>query len=216
MDRTGADQARAAATGGLGWLPNGSLTGRVLDHGVMPPILVIGAFGAAGYMLFKMLQGVQQDDAKLLAFRAANGWSFDEIAGELTSGFDQDGDGRLAFDVVKGARMLGESTMKRVDRRWTEPHTVLGLPTGATAVRELHATHSIEPMLRKADADRDGIATRAEMAALLRTFDADANGRLSSAERGQAIAALGKVLISREERTVRIEPATRNPTPTRA
>ena len=177
----------------------------------MPPVLALGALGFAGFMLFKAIQGIQEDNARQEAFRAANGWSLDEVASELTAGFDQDADGRLAFDVVKGARMLGESTSTKVDRRWTEPLRVLGLPTGAMAVRESHVTHSIEPTLRKADTDADGIATRAELATLLRTFDADANGRLSAAEKGQALAALGKVLVAREQKTVGIVPPAPKP-----
>ena len=90
--------------------------------------------------------------------------------------------------------------------------TVLGLPTGAQAVREQVTTHTLEPTLRKADTDTDGVATRAELTALLRGFDTDGNGRLSHAEKGQALAALGRVLVGREEKTVGIVPPAAKPT----
>lgn len=185
----------------------------------MPPVIAIGFLGLAGLLAARFVGALQEaaaeraeTQAQERAFRAANGWSAEEVAAELVSGFDQDNDGRLAFDVVKGASMLGEATSRTLVRRWTESANLFGIPTGVRVMREAHATYTIEPTLRKADADGDGIGTRTEVAALLRSYDDDANGRLSAAERGQALAALGRVLVSREEKTVGIVPP---PTPAR-
>jgi Ca2+-binding EF-hand superfamily protein len=171
----------------------------------MPPILAIGAIAAVGLLAVKIFQQASAEHDRELAFRAANGWSLDEVAKELVGGFDSDRDGRLAFDAVKGVRTLGESVRVDTYAFKTSPGLLgLILPAGTQVIRERRTTYSIEPLLRKADADGDGVATMAEIQQVLRAFDTDGNGRLSAAERAAATTASGEVKVSVDERTVGI------------
>ena len=170
----------------------------------MPPVLALGAVGLIGYGAYRLFANLSAEHERQLAFRAANGWSVEEVAVELLRGFDQDGDGRIAYDVARGAGLVGESQRSRVTRRWSEPLRILGVPTGARTVREEVTSWTIEPTLRKADADHDGITTRAELASMLRSYDSDSDGRLTSGERAAATAALGAVLLGRSKQTVGI------------
>ena len=171
----------------------------------MPPVLALGAIAAFGFLAIRAFQAFAEDQAKQEVFRAANGWSLDELANELTSDFDRDRDGRLAWNAVQGVRLLGESA-RTTTRTWTEPLPTWGAPAGTRAVRERRTMYSIEPLLRKADTDGDGVATRAELIQALRAYDADGNGRATAAEKTRALADLGAVRVSEDTRTVGILP----------
>ncbi len=136
------------------------------------------------------------------AYRAASGWTMAEVAAQLIGDFDQDHDGRLAYQAADGAAALGEARRVVDTQRSTEPLLLLGIPTGAKLIRATTTIGSIESLLRKADADHDGVTTAAEVARLLRTYDADKNGRLSNAERAKALADLGPVIVDTQTRTV--------------
>lgn len=178
----------------------------------MPPVLAIGAVGLLGLAAVKLFTKVAQERAEEQASRAQHGWSLDELAAALTSGYDGDRDGRLAYDAVRGMRTLGEST-KVHTRTWSESPGMLRLvlPAGTRVLRERHETYSIEPTLRKADADQDGVTTRAELVALLRAWDPDGNGRVTKLDYDRALAQLGGVRVHTETRTVGVVPPPTGP-----
>jgi hypothetical protein len=183
----------------------------------MPPVLALGALGALGFGLFKMIQSIQADKQREQQFRAANGWSLAEVAAEVTSGFSHGGDGGYVYDAVNGVKSLTEAT--RVDTRtYTASPGLWGmiLPAGTKLVREERTTWSIEPMLRRADTNHDGVATMAEIAEALRAYDADGNGRLSAAERARASSELQAVKVAHDDRAVGVvspPPAPARPKP---
>jgi len=195
----------------------------------MPP--VIAALGVAALIggtvklfgeLFERSEEERRKEAeaarKEAEFRAANGWSLAEVGVELTEGYDRDGDGRLAFDAVQGVRFAGES-MKTYRRTYTTSYSGYGIAPGTKLLREDTTRYSIEPMLRKADADKDGIVTAAELQALLKTYDPDGNGRVTRAERSRMHTELGEVRVDAETRTVGViqppPPAPAAPAPVR-
>lgn len=163
----------------------------------MPVVAVMGAIALIGFIAARAMQDAKQERD----FRAANGWSLDEVAAQLTAGYDRDGDGRLAYDAVRGMRTLGESQRSET-KTWSEPLRGWFVPAGTMAVKERRTTYTIEPLLRKADADGDGVVTRAELQAVLRAYDPDGSGRLSAAERARATAELAGVVAESETRTV--------------
>lgn len=173
----------------------------------MPPVLAIGAVGLLGLAAVKLFTKVAQERAEEQAFRAQHGWSLDELAAALTEGYDDDKDGRLAYDAVRGMRTLGESTKVYAQTRSESPGMFgLVLPTGTRVLRERRETYSIEPTLRKADADQDGVTNRAELVALLRAWDPDGNGRVTKLDYDRALAQLGGVRVHDESRTVGVVP----------
>ncbi|MCW2923993.1 MAG: hypothetical protein JWM98_1397 [Thermoleophilia bacterium] len=167
----------------------------------MPVVAVMGVIALIGFVAARAMQDAKHERD----FRAANGWSLDEVAAELTAGFDRDGDGRLAYDAVAGVRTLGES-QRTTTKTWSEPLRGWFVPAGTLAVKERRTTYTIEPLLRKADADGDGVVTRAELQAVLRAYDPDGNGRLTAADRARVTAELSGVVASTETRTVGVLP----------
>lgn len=167
----------------------------------MPVVAIIGAIALVSALAIKAIGAYETQQE----FRAKNGWSLDEMFTSLVGKYDRDGDGRLAWNAVMGVRMLGESTLKYTDRR-TEPIYGYRIPTGTVAIKETTSMYSIEPLLRRADVDGDGIATRAEIMAVLRAYDPDGDGRVDAAQRKLMIDEIGSVLVSRDTRTVGIIP----------
>jgi Ca2+-binding EF-hand superfamily protein len=173
-------------------------------------LLIAGAvalINAAG----RAAQEAETAAAKEKAFRDSQGWSGAELVKELFSPYDRDGDGRIGYDVIRGTRALGES-VRTFSRRSTEPLYGYNIPRGTRILKETTATYSIEPMLRKADANNDGIVSTADVLALIGTFDQNRDGRISRAERAEVEVQLSETLVSSETRTVGvIPPATPNP-----
>lgn len=83
---------------------------------------------------------------------------------------------------------------------------------GSRVIREAVTTRTIEPMLRRADTDADGITSRAELLQLLRIYDADGNGRLSHAERARAMGELASVVADTRTNTVGLDVPRPKPT----
>jgi len=167
----------------------------------MPVIAAIGAIALIGYIASVAMKEARQERD----FRAANGYSLDEVLNALIDGFDRNGDGRLAFDAIKGLRTLGEGS-RQWTRTFTERVSGWGIPDGTMAVKERTTLSTIEPLLRVADANHDGVATRAELLAVLRAYDPDGNGRMTSADRGRVLAEHGSVTMSSTTRTIGIIP----------
>jgi len=167
----------------------------------MPVIAAIGGIALIGYLI---AQGMRVADEQR-EFRAANGYSLDEVFQALTGGFDRNGDGRLVYDAILGMRTLSEGS-RVTTRTYSEPLSGWGIPTGTVAVKERRTTRTIEPLLRKADTDHDGIATKVEILAVLRAYDPDGNNRVTTSQRDQLLAEFGSIVAGSDTRVVGIIP----------
>ena len=130
-------------------------------------------------------------DADERAHRAATGWSYSEALTVLLDQFDRNGDGMLSDDRILGMRLFTEARTNvygewRISLAFLEGRSGRGL----VRVRDI-TTWSHDRLLEQADVNRDHIATRTELASVVRTYDADADGRLSVDEFTRLRAELG-------------------------
>jgi hypothetical protein len=123
-------------------------------------------------------------------WRDANGWSMEEAAVELLDRFDRNGDGMVSDDRFLGMRILSEARAST----WSE-HLSYGPLVDRPQWRFVRVRDeqvwSLDRLVARADVNGDHIATRTELDAVLRTYDADGDGRLSADEFGRVRAELG-------------------------
>jgi Ca2+-binding EF-hand superfamily protein len=165
----------------------------------MPPIPIIGALGALAYLGFvarASLHDYEEAQSEETRMRAATGWSLAEVAHMLLDGFDSDHDGTLTGDATRGVANLASELVhvSTVERPW-------GTPTGGM-VQRAQTFDSLEPLARQADRDHDGSVTIAEVAAVLRAYDVDGDGRLRGSELDVALLALGPQRLESHARLV--------------
>jgi hypothetical protein len=124
------------------------------------------------------------------ATRETIGWTLDEAARTLLDQFDDDGDGSLYDQRILGMRIGTEARTSTTEVTYTLG-VLAGRPEYAVVRVRAHTTWTLDRLMKRADVNGDHVAGRTEIHNLLRTYDADGNGRLSAVEFQRARAELG-------------------------
>ncbi len=109
------------------------------------------------------------------------GMDIDAAAKTLLDQFDDDGDGALYDQKFLGIRFGTEARTSTVKVTYTLG-LLVGRPQHDFVKVTTRTTWSLDRLVQKADVNGDRIAGRLEIAAVIRTYDTNGDGRLSNDE----------------------------------
>lgn len=133
--------------------------------------------------------------ADVAANRAATGWTYEEAAEVLLDTFDHNGDGTISDDRIFGLRLFSEARSSTSSARALSFGLLEGRPDLDLVRVRRTRTWSLDRLVARADTNGDHIATRSEIAAVIRSYDTDRDGRLSVTEFARLRAELGAELL---------------------
>jgi hypothetical protein len=121
-------------------------------------------------------------DAEAEAAKARTGLTMGEAAKTLLDQFDDDGDGNLFHQKTFLGMRFGSELRTTTAKVTYTLGLLVGRPEHDFVKVTTRTTWSLGRLLQKADVDRDDMASHREILEVLKGYDTDGDGRLSTEE----------------------------------